>query len=236
MSDDRAHPGPSAGSSEEAISSAELLARAGWLDLLDDLHGGLCHDVNSRVASVEALLHILELDGGTAGRTEVYLAPEAVRLAELARVLGHLSGRVDARAEAFEMAEILSVAALLHARHRTLGTLEAQVSPTPQVAPVRASRPRLLRVLLLLLAAAGSGAHAAGSKALRAEITGTEGWVELRVRWGAKGTGPRGPELLAGSAESLARLLALDDGGLLAEEDALGLRLPALGRVPEPRI
>jgi len=211
-----------------APGSAELLARAGWLDLLDDIHGGLCHDFNCRVASVGGLLQLLEMGAADVLGTLSYLGPETERLEELARQLGSLSGGVDASAEAFELAELAACAVSLLARHRPLASVTVPLPSGGGVAPVRASRPRVLRVLLLVLGHAAQAARAAGVGSLSASLSQTQGRVALRIGW--EGDAARwDPGSLGGAAEPLDRLLALDGGRLEVEEGAVALVLPALG-------
>jgi signal transduction histidine kinase len=211
-------------------SAALLLARAGWLDLLDDIHGGLCHDLNSRVSSVEGLLQILELGAADASETLGYLGPEAERLARMGQRLSYLSGRVDATPEAFAPYELLEEAVPLLERHRPFSRLEMRLTEAPGVAPVRGCRPRLLRVLLLILARAAAAAGSDGAPELILGWGEANGSVELRIRRGSADGGAWGPASLAGIEEPLAALLAMEGGSLLVQDQAVGLRLPALRR------
>ena len=74
---------------------AALLAAAGWLRVEDDLLGGIGHDLNGRVSSLDGLLQILALDGPEETPVSEYLREEVVRLAEVVRVLRSLGGELD---------------------------------------------------------------------------------------------------------------------------------------------
>ncbi|HSW31123.1 MAG TPA: hypothetical protein VLH75_16680 [Longimicrobiales bacterium] len=201
--------------------TAALLAAAGWLDLLDDVHGGLCHDLNSRAASFEGLLQILEMDESEASRTLSYLRPEAERLASLAETLGLLSGRVDAPPEAFELQDPVAAAVRLFGRATALRHLEVSVTQGLPAPSVRASRPRVLRVVLLLLAEAG---RAPGIPGLRVETSGEGSRAEVLIHREGDPGPALGPE-----REPLQRLLALDGGALLEGPGMVGCSFPGLG-------
>lgn len=213
-------------------SAAELLARAGWLDVLDDIHGGLCHDLNSRVASVDGLIQLLGMDRSDVTETLGYLGPESAKLGSTAERFGLLSGRVDAPPEAFEPGDLVGRAAALLGRHRVLGDVDVRVQLPGGLAPVRGSRPRLLRVLLLLFWRAGAQVHEAGAGELVVDADEVDGTVRLRVR---PARGPAGPgagwgaAALGERARPLAELLALDGGTLVVDDLWVGFALPALG-------
>lgn len=218
--DDFSVPGP---------GSAELLARAGWLEFQDDILGGLCHDLNSRVASVAGLLQLLELGASDAPQTLAYLGPETERLERIADLLGCLSGRADAPPEAFELAELVTRALPLLACHRPLASVEVRLQERPALAPVRASRPRLLRALLLTLRHASATARTSGVGTVDVELDESDGKVALRVGW-ADGDRRWDPASADGAWNPLGQLLALDGGELHLEPGAVRVTLPGLRR------
>lgn len=211
--------------------AAELLARAGWLDVLDDVHGGICHDFNSRVASLEGLIQMLGLDPDTAGETLSYLGPEAEKLAATARLLGLLSGRVDEPPEAFDAGELARSAATLMARTRGLDALEVAIQALGPPAAARACTPRLLRALLIVLVSAARAARDAGVRRLCVEVEGTEDTVDIGIGWGDEAGREWDTSSLDAAADPLAQVMALDGGDLVRIPGRATLLLPRLGRV-----
>lgn len=218
------------GEASAGATAAELLARAGWLDVLNDIHGGICHDINSRVASLEGLIQMLELDPDTAGETLSYLGPEAEKLAVTASLLGLLSGRVDEPPEAFEAAELARTATTLMARTRGLDALEVVIQAVGAPAAARACTPRVLRVLLIVLVSAARAARGAGVQRLSVEVEGTEDAVALRVGWADEAGREWDTTSLDAAAGALSQVMALDGGDLLRTPGAATLLLPRLGR------
>lgn len=210
--------------------AAELLARAGWLDVLDDVHGGICHDFNGRVASLEGLIQMLELDPDTAEQTLGYLGPEAEKLAATARLLGLLSGRVDEPPEAFDPRELAGAAVTLLGRTRELDATEVTVHPLGAPAAARACTPRVLRALLVVLASATRAARGAAVRQVRVEVEGMDDDVALRVGWADEAGREWDTASLEQAADPLAELLAMDGGDLTRVPGTATLLLPRLRR------
>lgn len=214
-----------------ASPGAWLLARAGWLDVLDEIHGGICHDLNSRVASLDGLIQIVELDPDRAGESLAYLAPEAERLAATARLLGLLGGRPDAPPETFLPGDLAADALALVGRARGLEDMDSTARASDGTPPVRACRPRVLRVLLCVLHAAGRAAREAGAPGLAIHASGTDRGMSLRVAWApGAATAWNAAADLGDAVAPLAAALALDGGDLRVGAEGSDLMLPALRR------
>jgi hypothetical protein len=204
------------------------LPRAGWLDVLDDLHGGMGHDLNGRVSSLDALAQLYTLDPGSVDAP--LIESEAERLAELARRFAFLGGKLDAPAEAWLATDVAERAASLARRHRGLDSLELRVEAEADVPPLRASLSRLLRVLLIVLSRAGRGALDLGGGWLTLGVVTRDGGAGFVVRHRG-GSGRWDPNALADVAEPLGAVLALDGGLLVLGSEAAEVDLPPL-RLP----
>jgi hypothetical protein len=202
-----------------------LLALAGWLEVLDDLHGGFCHDLNGRVGSLDGLLQIMQLDGPDDTPVMSYLESEAARLGDSVRILRTLSGKMDAPAEPLLARDLAERALTLHRRHRGLEIQEVTLTAEEEIPPFRASLPRVLRVLLIVLSRAGRDAREAGVRKLEVHAA-ARGGASITVRW--SGDAPWDPASLGPSLEALGALLAVDQGILALGPDSATLTFPAL--------
>lgn len=215
----------------EAPASAVLLAEAGWFEVLDDLHGGLCHDLNGRVSSLDGLLQILQLDGPDDTNVISYIESEAGRLAETVQVLRTLSGRLDVPPQALAAQDLVTRALALHRRHRGLEIHQHRYEMTQDLPPFRASLPRVLRVLLVVLSRAGRDARASTESRISGlYVKGTvrNGDPAVEVRWDPDAETAWDPRGLADVTGPLGRILSADGAVLELDEDAAVLVFPAL--------
>lgn len=220
------HPAETA---PEARSHAVLLARAGWMDVLDDLHGGLCHDLNGRVSALDGLVQILQLDGPDDTPVIPYLEAESRRFGEVVRVLRGLSGKVDAPPSPLMPQDVARQAMELHRRHRGLEIQESRVEEEEGgLPPFRASLPRVLRVLLIVLSRAGRDAREAGAPAVLLRVGAEEERPLFQVRWDDEARTWDAGKALEAEAEALAGILGADGGGLQLGEGGAKVHFPPM--------
>lgn len=220
---------PDAELTPDAFGVDVLLARAGWLRVQDDIHGGLCHSLNGRVSSLDGLLHILHMDESAEVKVMGFIEDETTRLAEIVATLRRLSGVSGREVEALRPEDLLEQAAALHRCHRGLENLRTHVTVAGDTPPVRTSPPRLLRVLLIVLSRLGQAAMKAKAPGLNVLAQAEDGRVAFRFSvHGGDGETPVAE--LDGVAEPLRSLLALDQGELTSGARGVLISLPALTR------
>ena len=197
---------------------AEALARAGWLRVLDDILGGLSHDLNGRVSSLEGLTILLEMDGPSQATS--LLRGEAGRLAEVVRVLRDLLGDVGGDPVPLMPAEAATRAESLYRRHRGLDSMPTRVIVAEGLPPFRANPFRVNCILLILLSRAGIAAGDGGVNELRLDAVRVGDEVCFDVAW-------LGDQRLAWDAGDLSALqeVAAADGGRIDLTDRGGVRL-----------
>ena len=210
----------------EARNHAVLLASAGWLDVLDDLHGGLCHDLNGRVSALDGLVQILQLDGPDDTPVIPYLEAESRRFGEVVRVLRSLSGRVDTPPSPLMPQDVARQAMELHRRHRGLEIQQSRVEEGEGLPPFRASLPRVLRVLVIVLSRAGRDAREAGAPAVLLRVDAEGGRPAFQVGWDDDAREWNAGRCLKAESEPLAAILRADGGALETLEDGARVHFP----------
>ena len=224
-----AHSGAShSGGGQE---SARLLAQAGWSRVLDSVLRGLRHDLNSRLASLDAIVMLTDL-GGLEQPLAASVASELDRLSSVVQVLGLLPGDLDADPIPVMPQEIVARAIQLAGTATHVVDRAAELEVEEGVPPVLANEARALRstVLLLhrLLAHSSAGLHVVVSGdeqnalvTLRPHSTGEEPDEKTGAPIGLAS----GPE-----AEALEALLRLDGGELCRDDLGVMLRFASLAR------
>ena len=192
---------------------AALLADAGWADLLNRILMGLCHDVNGRVASLEAARQLAEM--GASGPDN--LGYEVERLTGVAARMEALVGDVEGPAAAFPLSALLATAVELHAHLKDVGGAPLAVAEEPDLPPVLVNEARGVRLLLLFVDLASR----AGVESL--ELGGDADGAELSFA---------APEADAERerAAALDRVAACDGGRVSWKADRCSLELPSLAR------
>ena len=209
---------------------AVLLARAGWLGVLNEVHEGLCHDLNGRASSLDGLLHLLREDGPDAQLVD-YLGGEVRRLVGTVEAMRTLYGDVEGPGEPLLARDVLDRALANLRRHRGVRDIEVDVQLAADLPPFRANPARLLRVLLILLARAAEAAQDGGAPAISLRVGQTDGGVVFDLAWPADALpGDGGTGLLGDAGEPLGRLAGAEGGRI--EEDGTGsvvLWIPVMG-------
>lgn len=209
--------------------AGELLGRAGWLGVLDDLQGGLNHSLNGRLSSLDGLLQIIALDGLTETPVTDMLQSETKRLAETIRILRLMGGDVEGPPEPLAAGDLVADAEALHGHRRQRFSVETETSLQEALPPFRANRARILRLLLIALNRAVRRASDMDEGHVRLRATAEEDRVRFTVTWdGAVGTLAEHDATL--DLEALDELAALDAGGVQPERSGITLWLPALLR------
>jgi hypothetical protein len=198
---------------------------------MNEIHEGLCHDLNGRASSLDGLLHLLREDGPAETPLVDYLGGEVRRLMATVEVMRSFCGDVEAGGEPLLPRDVVDRALAAHGRHRGLGDVAVETQLAAALPPFRANPARLLRVLLVLLARVADAAREAGAAAISLRVGASRGSVVFDVAWPADVlSGGEGRTLLGEAAEPLG-LLAAAEGGTI-EEDGAGsvvLRVPAMG-------
>lgn len=129
--------------------------------------------------------------GGGEPSTVELLREESERLVETVELLRLLAsdGEGDPP-EPLSLEPLLSGVLALHARHRGLEPVEAVLDVDPEVAPVRVRRALLVKVLLLLLGAAGWAVRNTGERRLEVGLRQRDDRVV--VSFGLPAVGPDG--------------------------------------------
>lgn len=209
--------------------AGELLGRAGWLDVLDDLQGGLNHSLNGRLSSLDGLLHIIALDGLTETPVTDMLQGETKRLAETIRILRLMGGDVEGPPEPLAAGDLVADAEVLHSHRRQRFSVETEASVQEALPPFRANRARVLRLLLIALNRAARRASEMDGGSVHLRATTAEDRVRFTVTWdGLAGTDVQPDAKL--DLEALDELASLDAGGVQPERSGVTLWLPALLR------
>lgn len=206
-----------------------LLARAGWFRVLDDLHGGLCHDLNGRVSSLDGLLHILHMDESAEEKVMGFIEGETERLSGTVKILRSLSGLPSRESEALQVDEVVARATALHQRHRGLEGQKTHATVAENTPPVRSAPPRLLRVILIVLSHLGHAARDIKASGVNAMVQGEEGRVVFRFSVHG-GDGQEDLSALGDVKGPLGAVLAVDGGELDVTAAGVSFSLPALTR------
>lgn len=224
-------------------SPDELMARAGWPTVQTALLRGLAHDLSGRAASLGGLVELLRLGDDHEDPPLVdLLSEESARLAEAVERIRLLSSDgEDDPPEPLSLEPLLAEILRLHARHRGLESVEAVLDVGDDVPPVRVRRGLLVKVLLLLLGAAGWAVRDAGERRLEVGLRRRDDRAAVTLGLPAGGadgqTAPEsgrlhGPDIEDARAGAEAALQG-DDATVRRVEDGrnrLELQLPALRR------
>jgi len=201
--------------------------REGWAALVDSLLAGIGHTLNNRVATLRALVSLV---GDGAGRDYAALLERETDLLErMVGLLRLLPARRGASPVPLLVPGVVESAMELFRQLDVLRDLRVAEEIPAGLPPVLAEEGALLRLVLLLLAAAGRSALATDGGEVFVRVEGDDRWVTLTVgpRPGPVGT-PDSTGLDSAEAERLASLA----GGELAAPGGNGgasvLRLPTL--------
>ncbi len=216
---------------DEGPAAAELLARAGWLEVLDDIHGGLSHSVNGRVSSLDGLLHMIGMDGPEETPVMTLLEGEVRRLSDTVRAMRSLTGDLEGPAEPLIPAELAAEAEMLHGHHRLATRIVTETIVDEGLPPFRANRPRILRVLLVLMGRFVHRAVADNGASVKLRARGDATHVEFHVGWSPRPQGvPASGGLSARQMEALDTVMALDAGSIEVDPEGVRVRVPAMTR------
>lgn len=204
-------------------SPAVLAASAGWLPVSEAILAGLCHDLGNRIASLDALLQLLEDDDDDL-RADV--DKEVERLSAIVPTFRSLMGDMDAAREAQLLPDVLETVLDLHRRRRGLEAVVSEFRTSGEVPPVLANPARLGRLLILALDNVVAGCLREGVREVTVEASADDGGATVRM-WG---DGADGPHLTDAGLESLRRLGALDTVVVVQEAGEVRLSLPSLTR------
>ncbi len=195
--------------------SASRLAAAGWGPFQDRLVLGLCHDVNGRVTSLQAVTQLVDM-GEPLPET---FGIEVERLEELAERMSVLYGNVEAPPIPFSLPELLERAAKLYGQLKSGSPETVRLAIQEGTPPVLINEGRCLRYLLLFLDEACTTGE---SPEVTLEVVGDREGVQL---WFKAGPGTEAPGL-----DALDELVQLDSGEVIFEAGRWVLRLPSLSR------
>jgi len=212
----------------DSTAHAVLLAQAGWLEVLNEVHEGLCHDLNGRSSSLDGLLHLLREDAVDAQLLD-YLGGEVRRLMDTVGVMRSLYGDVEGGAEPLVPRDLVDQALAAYRRHRGVRDVEVETQLAAELPPFRANPARVLRALLIVMTRVAEAAREAGAPGISLRVSAPGGELVFDVAWPAD---PAASAAVPPSAvEPLQRLAAADGGTFEARgADVALLRFPAMGR------
>ncbi len=204
----------------------ELLGRAGWLTVLDDIQSGLYHGLNGRLSSLEGLLEIIGMDGPKDTPVTSFLEGETRRLSDTVRAVRMLSGNVEGPAEPLMVQDLVSEVEKMHSYQRAALRIVTETTVASGLPPFRGNRPRLLRAFLVLLSIATEAAEA-GEPGVRFGVDAEGEALVFRIEWaGDARTDPRSARKL----EALNEVLEIEGGAVEDLGSSFEVRLPALLR------
>jgi hypothetical protein len=128
-----------------------------WARLSDSLIGGIAHALSNRIATLSALSELMRMEDAPSENADM-LRKEVGRLELLVQHLRLLGDESAVPAEALQLPEVTAAAIALHGYHRDFRDVTVLVGGETSVQPVHVQRSRLLRVLLMLLAASAMAA------------------------------------------------------------------------------
>jgi C4-dicarboxylate-specific signal transduction histidine kinase len=185
-----------------------------WVVLSDALLAGMVHALNNRVTALSVCAELAAM-GDEQMITGGVLAGEVARLQRACALLGLLPERV-VRPEALELAPLLDDAIALHAHHPRFRAIECLVERQEGLAPVRAPRWALFRLLLVLVDAAKRALDDGAAPRIALRLSSDSEVVRLHVATTA-------------DAGAYGAALALRCGGAMTRDgDDLVLTLPTL--------
>jgi hypothetical protein len=157
---------------------ALLPAHARWLVLQNELLRGVTHAMSNRVATLSAVVYLLEYEDVTPAQAAESLRCEAERMDALLQLLRQLPSRVDAACEPVLALEIVAQATALHEHHADLRALPVVVAGADDVLPCFVDPHVLLQALLLLLTVVK---RQPGASAVTVQVDGDAEEVRLTV-------------------------------------------------------
>ena len=147
-----------------------------WLRLSEGLVGGVHHALNNRMAALRAVGQVVETDLPANHPLAGALEAELDRLEETASLLSLLRGGEDSFLP-IQVEDVLRQAARLFGMHHALRDRELEVESSPGLLPVLGSPERLLRGILLMIAATARD----GARRIALRADGDERVVRITV-------------------------------------------------------
>ena len=200
----------------QSHEAASLLALSGWSYVLDRILASVCHDLNGRVSSLQALTQLMEL-GETLPET---LNAEPAKLESIVRLLALIPAYLGAEPSPIRMQDLLSSAMDLHGKVRS--AMEEQppsVEFLDGVPPVLVNESRAVRGMVLLL---DHSMRSSPEPGVSVRVGGDESMATVGLPLGAVGVQDED------SLEPLTQLFEMDGGELEVEARTLVLRLPSV--------
>ncbi len=196
--------------------------------MLDSVLRGLRHDLNSRLASLDAVVMLTDL-GDLEQPLSATIAAELDRLGSVVAVLGMLPGDLDANPIPVMLQDIAAQAIQLAGTAMHAVDQPPVLEVEPGVPPVLANEARALRATVLLICRLVSDSPAG----LQIVVSGDEHNAVLTLRPHSTGQEQPGAPVGLGSgmeAEALEALFRLDAGELRSDDLGVTLRFPSLAR------
>ncbi len=197
-----------------------------WARLSDSLIGGIAHALSNRIATLSALSELMRMEDAPSENAEM-LRKEVGRLELLVQHLRLLGDESAAPAEALQLPEVTSAAIRLHQYHRDFRDVTVVVGGDTTVQPVHVARSRLVRVLLMLLAA--SAVAAGRENAVHANFSADDALV--RVKLGPDGKAKWSADPSDALLEGARAWLGDGEGSISRDGATIMLELPSLAAV-----
>ncbi len=211
-----------------------------WLRVSEKVLKGLNHQLTNRVASLEAVVGILDDDQPFDPQVLRALADEVSRLNHLLQLFRCMPAEPFVGAEAVRLQDIVPQVLELHGHHADLRNIPVVVDADCDTPPLLVRPSALLRCLLVALeSGAGNSLRAGKHEGLHLTYLGDAGWVRIVV----EAPQPDGQALFAGEGSivhavrsALAHAFAQVNATVISTADGerirYELRLPSL---PEAR-
>jgi hypothetical protein len=147
-----------------------------WLRVSEKVFKGLNHQLTSRVASLEAVVALLDDDGELSDPLlRRSLASEVTRLNQLLQLYRLMTAEPFVTTEAVRLQDVIPQVLELHGHHSDLRGIPIDVTAHGDVPPVLVRPSALLRCLLVLLESAAGNALRSGAEASLLLTYGAEG-------------------------------------------------------------
>lgn len=151
-----------------------------WLRVSEKVLKGLNHQLTNRVASLEAVVGILQDGDPVEPEAVAALAREVARLSHLLQLYRCMPAEPFAGAEPVRLQDIVPHVLELHGHHSDLRGVSVDVDGDADTLPVLVRPSALLRCLLVVLeAGAGSTLRAGSVGPLVLRYTGDGSWVRV---------------------------------------------------------